>query len=86
MVLVRTRQPNGKECRKVLIVILLKRSTSLAKHENLLSLHQVAHLFLSSLLIDSLLVKTILSFNAAKFLCGKHGKLEAFLGHCFGVS
>ena len=56
------------------------------KHENLLSLHQVAHLFLSSLLIDSLLVKTVLSFNAAKFLCGKHGKLEAFLGHCFGVS
>ena len=56
------------------------------KHENLLSLHQVAYLFLSSLLIDSLLVKTILSFNAAKFLCGKHGKLEAFLGHCFGVS
>ena len=35
------------------------------KHENLLSLHQVAHLFLSSLLIDSLLVKTIRSFNAA---------------------
>ena len=31
MVLVRTRQPNGKECRKVLIVILLKRSTLLAK-------------------------------------------------------
>ena len=45
------------------------------KHENLLSFHQVAHLFLSSLLIDSLLVKTIPSFNAAKFLCGKHGKL-----------
>jgi len=56
------------------------------ENENLLSLHQVAHLFLSSLLIDSLLVKTILSFNAATFLCGKHGKLEAFLGHCFGVS
>ena len=39
-----------------------------SKTQNLPSPSQVVHLFLSSLLIGSVLMKTILSFNATKIL------------------
>ena len=72
MVRVRTRQVNGKECKKVLIAILFKALTSLAKHENLEYLHQLVRLFNSSLLVYSFVVKTIIIFNAIEIPRGEH--------------
>ena len=86
MVRVRTRQVNGKECKKVLIAILFKALTSLAKHENLEYLHQLVRLFNSSLLVYSFVVKTIIIFNAIEIPRGEHRRFEPFGGYCLAVS
>ena len=77
-----------QECKKVLIAILFKALTSLAKKLKIyyIKFHQLVHLFNSSLLVYSFIVKTIPIFNTTKIPCGEHRKLEPFVGYCLIVS